>query len=75
MLTDAILNEPNKQIFNQTKDTVEIILSKESLFWSTNLFWVRTNELFLHSANNILGYFKKSQNKSHSSYWVTVLVV
>lgn len=59
MLTDAILNGPNKQIFNQTKDTVEIILSKESIFWSTNLFWVRTNELFLHSANNILGDFKK----------------
>lgn len=75
MLTEAILNEPKKQIFNQTKDTVEIVLSKESLFWLTNLFWVRTNELFLHNENNILSYFKKSQNKSHSSYWVTVLVV
>lgn len=40
MLTEAILNEPKKQIFNQTKDTVEIVLSKESLFWLTNLFWV-----------------------------------
>lgn len=76
MLPETILNEPKKQIFKQTKDTIEIILSKETLVWLTNLFWVRTNELFLHNiSNNILDYFKKSQNKLHSSNIITALGV